>query len=106
MQHFSKNTTIPSTTKFAYKGGDKIWGGRGGVVKQDEEETIINTLVFGEYDSLSLSDMATDINGGQKSDIVKKILYKQMRILLREDLKSLLKNNSLIKNIYYKQMLY
>ena len=83
-------------------------GGRGGVVKQDEEETIINTLVFGEYDSLSLSlsDMATDINGGQKSDIVKKILYKQMRILLREDLKSLLKNNSLIKNIYYKQMLY
>ena len=104
MQHFSKNTTIPSTTKFAYKGGDKIWG----VVKQDEEETIINTLVFGEYDSLSLSlsDMATDINGGQKSDIVKKILYKQMRILLREDLKSLLKNNSLIKNIYYKQMLY
>ena len=56
--------------------------------------------------SLSLSDMATDINGGQKSDIVKKILYKQMRILLREDLKSLLKNNSLIKNIYYKQMLY
>lgn len=50
--------------------------------------------------------MATDINGGQKSDIVKKILYKQMRILLREDLKSLLKNNSLIKNIYYKQMLY
>lgn len=56
--------------------------------------------------TLSLSDMATDINGGQKSDIVKKILYKQMRILLREDLKSLLKNNSLIKNIYYKQMLY
>ena len=29
MQHFSKNTTIPSTTKFAYKGGDKIWGGEG-----------------------------------------------------------------------------
>lgn len=56
--------------------------------------------------TLSLSDMATDINGGQKNDIVKKILYKQMRILLREDLKSLLKNNSLIKNIYYKQMLY
>ena len=56
--------------------------------------------------TLSLSDMATDINGGQKSDIVKKILYKQMRILLREDVKSLLKNNSLIKNIYYKQMLY
>lgn len=56
--------------------------------------------------TLSLSDMATDINGGQKSYIVKKILYKQMRILLREDLKSLLKNNSLIKNIYYKQMLY
>lgn len=88
------------------KGEIKFGGGRGGVVKQDEEETIINTLVFGEYDSLSLSDMATDINGGQKSDIVKKILYKQMRILLREDLKSLLKNNSLIKNIYYKQMLY
>ena len=56
--------------------------------------------------TLSLSDMATDINGGQKSYIVKKILYKQMRILLREDLKSLLKNNSLIKNIYYKQILY
>lgn len=87
MQHFFKNTTVPSTTKFANKGGDKIWGGRGGVVKQDEEETIINTLVFGEYDSLS--DMATDINSGQKSDIVKKILYKQMCILLREDLKSL-----------------
>ena len=43
--------------------------------------------------------MATDINGGQKSDIVEKILYKQIRRLLREDLKSLLKNSSIIKII-------
>ena len=55
----------------------------------EDKEKILNKLIFGEYNSLS--DMATDINGGQKSELVEKILYKQMRRLLKENLKSLLR---------------
>ena len=32
--------------------------------------------------------MTTDINGSHKSEIVEKLLYKQMHRLLREDLKT------------------
>ena len=55
----------------------------------EDKEKILNKLIFGEYNSLS--DMATDINGGQKSELVEKILYKQIRRLLKENLKSLLR---------------
>lgn len=36
--------------------------------------------IFGEYSSLS--EMITNVNGGQKSDLVEKILHKQMQRLL------------------------
>ena len=42
----------------------------------------------GEYNSLS--EMAADINDGCKSRLVEKKFYKQMRKLLKEDLKSLI----------------
>lgn len=50
---------------------------------------VIEKLVFGEY--ISLSEMVADVNGGQQSDMLEKILYRQMSKLLREDLHSLLK---------------
>ena len=50
-----KTPPYPPPRNSPITGEIKFGGGRGGVVKQDEEETIINTLVFGEYDSLSLS---------------------------------------------------
>ena len=61
---------------------------KGGVfeLKDDcEQETVVEKLLFGEYETLS--EMATDVNGGQESKLIEKILYKQMRKLLREDLK-------------------
>ena len=44
--------------------------------------------MLGKYKSLW--EMAADINGGCKSRLVENILYKQMRKLLQEDLKSLI----------------
>ena len=57
--------------------------------KKDEQVNVIEKLVFGEYSSLS--EMVADVNGGQQSDMLEKILYRQMSKLLREDLHSLLK---------------
>ena len=57
--------------------------------KKDEQVNVIEKLVFGEYSSLS--EMATDPNSGQQSDMLEKNLYRQMRKLLREDLHSLQK---------------
>ena len=64
--------------------GERFWEG----IFEDKEK-VLNKLIFGEYSSLS--DMATDINGCHKSELVEKILYKQMRRLLKENLKSLLR---------------
>ena len=52
------------------------------------EQYIIEKLMLGEYSSLT--EMAANINGGCKSRLVENILYKQMRKLLREDLKNLI----------------
>ena len=52
------------------------------------EQHIIEKLMLGEYESLS--QMAADINGGCKSRLVENILHRQMRKLLKEDLKSLI----------------
>ena len=50
-----------------------------------EQQTVVEKLLFGEYETLI--EMTTDVNGGQESKLIEKILYKQMRKLLREDLK-------------------
>ena len=50
-----------------------------------EQQTVVEKLLFGEYETLI--EMAADVNGGQESKLIEKILYKQMRKLLREDLK-------------------
>ena len=47
--------------------------------------------MFDEY--ISLTEMAADINDGCKSRLVEDILYKQIRKLLREDLKNLISKN-------------
>ena len=58
--------------------------------QQQQQNTILEKLFYGKYDSLR--DMATNVNGGQKSEVLKRILCKQMRRLLKEDLKILLTN--------------
>ena len=50
-----------------------------------EQQTVVEKLLFGEYETLI--EVATDVNGGQESKLIEKILYKQMHKLLREDLK-------------------
>ena len=53
-----------------------------------DEQHVIEKLMLGEYSSLT--QMAADINGSCKSRLVENILHKQMRKLLREDLKNLI----------------
>lgn len=51
-------------------------------------------LLFGEYESLE--EMATNVNGGQKSELIEHLLYKQMMKLLKEDNQQFVKNYSLL----------
>ena len=53
-----------------------------------DEQHVIEKLMLDEY--ISLTEMAADINDGCKSRLVEDILYKQIRKLLREDLKNLI----------------
>ena len=94
--HASLLPTKRSPKNFFREGGGG--GGKGGGIldffenphsKKDEQVNVIEKLVFGEYSSLS--EMATDPNSGQQSDMLEKNLYRQMPKLLREDLHSLQK---------------
>lgn len=68
-------------------------GGIWGFFNDEEERTkkVLDKLLFGEYNSLA--EMATVVNGGHKSELIERLLYKQIRKLLHEDLKSLISNN-------------
>ena len=88
--HASLLPTKRSPKNFFRKGGKKFWDFfENPHSKKDEQVNVIEKLVFGEYSSLS--EMVADVNGGQQSDMLEKILYRQMSKLLREDLHSLLK---------------
>ena len=85
-QHFTLPLSSPPFPPPRNSPSKGIMKGEVFELKDDcEQQTVVEKLLFGEYETLI--EMTTDVNGGQESKLIEKILYKQMRKLLREDLK-------------------
>ena len=66
----------PRTSPTKWERG--IWG-------DDEDgktKKILDKLLFGEYNSLA--EMATDLNGSHKNELIERLLHNQMRKSLQE----------------------
>lgn len=74
------NASLPTTKRLT---NQRRRGGGGGILALQKRRRRAKQnfgKIFGEYSSLS--EMITNVHGGQKSDLVEKILHKQMQRLL------------------------